>query len=481
MRRRERAVIGAGVAAALWFTATLSASDAMPGSLREVIVVFKTHFDLGYTDMASNVVQRYRTTMIDDALGVVEANRNLPSDQQFVWTLAGWPLAKILEHWPGQNPERQRAVMAAFQQGRFVTHALPFTTHTELLELEDLVRGLGYASRLSRDAGLPLPRDAKMTDVPSHSWILPTLLKHAGVDFLHLGCNAASRSPRVPQLFLWEGPDGSRLLTMYTAESYGTGLVPPPDWPYRTWLALIHTGDNHGPPRPDEVKSLLDEARAKLPGIKVRIGRLSDFADGILGENVPVPVVRGDMPDTWIHGPMSDPQGASLARRIRPEIASTEALNTLLSCWAVETTPATPTIARAYEQSLLYGEHTWGGAYWWIYGNYRAHYGEAWREERAVGRFDRIESSWEEHTAYIKSCETIVQPCFKDQMERLARSVDVRGARFVVFNPLPWARHGQVVVASGRAGIHGVRPVDGGAVNSRQSMNPVLRALVFRA
>ena len=108
-----------------------------------------------------------------------------------------------------------------------MVHALPFTTHTELLEPEDLVRGLGFSSRLSREAGLPLPRDAKMTDVPCHSWIMPTLLRHAGVDFLHLGCNAASSSPRVPRLFWWEGPDGSRLLTMYTAESYGTGLVPP--------------------------------------------------------------------------------------------------------------------------------------------------------------------------------------------------------------------------------------------------------------
>jgi hypothetical protein len=210
------------------------------------------------------------------------------------------------------------------------------------------------------------------------------------------------------------------------------------------------------------VKSLLDEARAKLPGVKVRIGRLSDFADGILGEKVAVPVVRGDMPDTWIHGPMSDPQGASLARRIRPEIAATEALNTLLSGWTVEAPPATPTIARAYEQSLLYGEHTWGGAYWWIYGNYRAHYGEAWREERAAGRFERIESSWAEHTAYIKAAETILEPCFKDQMAMLARSVDVEGGRFVVFNPLPWKRDGQVVVASGRTGIQGVKPVGGG-------------------
>ena len=115
-------------------------------AVEQVIVVFKTHFDIGYTDMASNVVQRYRTTMIDQALEVVDANRTLPPEQQFVWTLPGWPLAKILEDWPGQTVGRQQRLTRAFQEGRFVTHALPFTTHTELLEPEDLVRGLGYAS-----------------------------------------------------------------------------------------------------------------------------------------------------------------------------------------------------------------------------------------------------------------------------------------------------------------------------------------------
>ena len=44
-----------------------------------VVVVFKTHFDIGYTDLASNVVQRYRTRMIDDALQVVDRSRALPS------------------------------------------------------------------------------------------------------------------------------------------------------------------------------------------------------------------------------------------------------------------------------------------------------------------------------------------------------------------------------------------------------------------
>ena len=259
------------------------------GQLDQVILVFKTHFDIGYTDMAKNVVERYRTTMIDQALEVCDRNRDLPPELQFAWTLPGWPMSQIMADWPGQTPARKQRIEQALKAGRFVVHGLPFTTHTELLEPEDLVRGLGFASGVSRAVDIALPRDAKMTDVPCHSWIMPTLLRHAGIEFLHLGCNAASRSPQVPLLFWWEGPDGSRLLTMYAAEGYGTGLMPPENWPYRTWLALIHTGDNHGPPKPEEVSQLLAEAKVKLPGIQVRIGRLSDFADAIVAENTRYP------------------------------------------------------------------------------------------------------------------------------------------------------------------------------------------------
>jgi hypothetical protein len=435
------------------------AAEPSGGGVRQVIIAFKTHFDIGYTEMASNVVQRYRTTMIDDALKVVDQNRSLPAAQQFVWTIPGWPATQVLEDWPGQLPERQQRIRQAFKEGRFVVHGLPFSIHTELFEPEDLVRGLGYSARLARGLGLELPRDAKMTDVPCHSWILPTLLRHAGVDFLHLGCNAACRSPQVPTLFWWEGPDGSRLLTMYSAAGYGTGLAPPEDWPCQTWLALIHTGDNHGPPRPEEVAKVLAEARQTLPGVKVRIGRLSDFADAIRAEAPAIPVVRGDMPDTWIHGPMCDPAGARLARNLRPLLGVAEGLETELAAWGIGLPGAPgPALAAAREQSLLYGEHTWGGALGWVV-KYSQHtdywYGGAWKEQRAAGRFQKLEASWAEHSAYIRKARDLAQPVLDQELSLLARSVNVPGERVVVFNPLPWKRDGLVSLlgVGPRAGV----------------------------
>jgi alpha-mannosidase len=453
--------------------------DAGPApNVREVIIVFKTHFDIGYTDLASNVVKRYQTSMIDDAMTVVDQYRALPPDRQFVWTLPGWPLKKIMENWDGQTQQRQGLVLEAFRKGRFAVHALPFTTHTELLEPEDLVRGMGFASQLSRQGGLPLPRDAKMTDVPSHCWILPTLLHYAGVEFLHLGCNAASSSPRVPVLFWWEGPDGSRLLTMYSAAGYGTGLLPPPEWPYRTWLALYNSGDNEGPPKPEDVRKIFEEASRELPGVKVRIGRLSDFADSLLAEKPNIPVLRGDMPDTWIHGPYSDPIGGGLARRVRPLIGTSDTLGLLLKLWGIPADDPRGLVAKAYEQSLLYGEHTWGGSLHWVteYGEkINWGYGKTWKDDLAAGRFKRLEESWEEHSAYIRKVQDIVAPVLATEIRLLAESVRADKQRIVVFNPLPWKRNGIVQVEHFSVPIEALQPAEGGPVVPVQTEASLVR------
>jgi alpha-mannosidase len=427
-----------------------TAEESNPGNnqpkyspnVKQIIIVFKTHFDIGYTDLARNVINDYRTTMIDRTLAVIDQNRDLPRDQQFVWTIPGWPMSQVL--WPGQDPQRRQIIEQALRGGNLAIHGLPFTTHTETLELEDLVRGLGFSSRIARQYSLELPRDGKMTDVCGHTWVMPTLLKHAGIDFFHIGANAANQKARVPNLFWWEGPDGSRVLTMYSGE-YGTSVLPPPDWPHATWLALLSTLDNVGPPSPEYIRQTLDTIHNEAPNVKVKIGRLSDFSDALRAENPDLPVVRGDLSDVWIHGPMSAPVGCKIARNTRPRIAVTESLATLSQIWGLNEPDPTETIARAYEKSLLYGEHTWGLATQ----NYvRLAYGpKAWDELLTNGLPDNYrlcEESYDEHETYIKDAQSLIEPVLAAELLALAKNVNIDGSRIVVFNPLPWKRTGLV-------------------------------------
>lgn len=407
---------------------------------KEIVVVFKTHYDIGYTDLVTNVLTRYRTTFVDNAMKIIDDSQSLPADRQFVWTIPGWPLQQML--WPGQTPERREEIVRALKSGRLALHALSFNTQTEGLDLEDLVRGMIFSTELSRENGLPIPRAAKMTDVPEHTWVMPTLLKHAGVDFFQIGCNGGSAAMHVPLLFWWEGPDGSRLLTCYST-NYGTQLIPPDDWPYRTWLALIMAGDNHGPPTQEDVDKLLNQAAQELPGVKIKFGRLEDFYDAIIAEKAKIPVVRGDMPDTWIHGYESMPIETKLGCDVRPQESALGVLDTQLRAIGVNPPPLGSSLAGAYENSLLYGEHTFGmdsvKAPGWLYG-------EDWKQTRAAGKYARFEKSFNDKRDYIHAVADIVTNALNARMQLLAQNVNRSGPRVVVFNPLPWTRSDNVTV-----------------------------------
>ena len=67
-------------------------------------------------------------------------------------------------------------------------HALPYTTHTEAAGLEEFIRGLHYAQQLSAMFGKKYI-SAKMTDVPGHTSMLPSLLAKAGINVLTVNQN----------------------------------------------------------------------------------------------------------------------------------------------------------------------------------------------------------------------------------------------------------------------------------------------------
>ncbi len=307
--------------------------------LDEIIVVYKTHFDIGFTHPAPEIVNTYRTEMIDKALNVIEESNSWPEEKRFSWTIPSWVAYQIL--WEGQDSTRLSKIVNAIKSGRLVVHGLPVTVHTESLDLEDVVFALAFNKNVSKKMGIPMSRSGKMTDVPSHSWIWPTVLKHAGMDFLHIGVNPVNERPNVPLLYKWEGPDGSQLLTMHSQGygsdvEFGHGIYPPVDWPFRHWLAMIVSTDNAGPPQTSEVESLLNEVHKNMPGVKVRFGKMEDFADAILEEEREgkrIPVIRQDMPDCWIHGVGTMPVMDSLAHSTRSRIVTAKVLDSNLRMW----------------------------------------------------------------------------------------------------------------------------------------------------
>jgi hypothetical protein len=438
--------------------------DTRNNQVTDIVVVFKMHVDIGYTNWAEGVLQKYSSEMLEETLQSLDKTSDLPKSEQFVWTIPGWPLKYMLEN---SSPDKSEKLGKAIQEGRIVPHALPVTFETEASDLESLVRGLSFTSEINKKYDLPEARDAKLTDVPSHSWALPTVLKNAGVDFLHLGCNPGSASPEVPVLFWWQGPDSTRLLTFYWAEYYGSGILPPKDWPHKTWLAMIHTHENTGAPSPEEVAELLKTAKEKMPGVNIKIGRLSDFYDLLMKEDPELPVIRGDMPDTWIHGYLSKPRETKLSKYLQRETYNTEILNTQLNQWTGKSNSIKSYIDDAVENMVLYDEHTFGIAM--SHGNqHHWTYDDAFKINKSLGYYDYAESSWEEKANRIWAAERILVPVRNQTLKDLAASVDVEGKRIVIYNPLPWPRSGRVTMFAGvyqkNFKIYGLRDPESGTL-----------------
>jgi hypothetical protein len=56
---------------------TLAAAPATTGpALQEIVIVYKTHFDIGYTQLARHVCHQYRTEMADKVLEAIDRNAN---------------------------------------------------------------------------------------------------------------------------------------------------------------------------------------------------------------------------------------------------------------------------------------------------------------------------------------------------------------------------------------------------------------------
>ena len=384
---------------------------------------------------------------------VMDKTKDLPPEQQFIWTEPGWLMSKTLDDWEGQSPERRKRLDEYRQAGKLQFHALPFTLESDICEPEEMARGFIFASNLARKYHVPLPRSGKMTDVPSHGGALATVLAQGGVQFAHIGCNWPSPYVSTPGLFWWEGPDGSRVLTFYTSQ-YGTAtgfggpsgrfignnFLPCPGWPYRVWPAIIVTIDNSGPPSVEVIKKCLDEARRRLPGVKIRMGTLDDFAAAILEEKPDLPVVKGEMPDSWIHGVLCDPGGVRLYRSVRPQLASAEALHTQLNLWGAAQPAIAKEVAQAYEYLLLYGEHTYGVP------PAIGQYGEAFQKTDPNVIANNYEAAWEEKVDYVRAACKITRGIADANFKTLANNVKASLGAAIVYNPLPWSRSGFVEV-----------------------------------
>lgn len=366
--------------------------SALDGAATVVHVVAKTHLDLGFTALASEVEERYLTELFPRALATAAALRQRGGPERLVWTTGSWILHRAL-HDP--DPVRARAVAEGVQRGDLAWHALAVTTHTELMDAALMETNLSISSELDALVGRAGSQRstvaAKLTDVPGHTRAMVAPLAAAGVTFLHIGVNPAWPVPDVPPVFRWKDPDGAEVVVAYQAGGYG-GIVDVPGCDHV--LAFLHTGDNQGPPTPTQVLEAHQGLRHRFPGAEVRASTLSDFARALTGSGAVdgLPVVTAEIGDPWLFGTASDPAKLARFRHLLRRRTRLRAQGTDLD----------PEVDRTL---LLVTEHTWGLDQKEALPD-TTHWDRAGLAQlRSTAAAQRFESSWAEQRAYLDRVE----------------------------------------------------------------------------
>jgi hypothetical protein len=309
-----------------------------------VHVIFKTHLDIGFTDLAEKVTEQYIHSYIPKAIELAESLEKEDTSVGFVWTTGSWLIQEYLKQ---ANNEEKRKMEAAIQKGFITWHGLPFTTHTELMDAELFKYGLSIAKRLDGKYGKETS-SAKMTDVPGHTKAVIPYLASNGIRYLHIGVNPASKVPSVPSIFVWKGKDESEVIVNY-ADNYGDvlrldGL--------NEVMVFAHTGDNCGPPSIDDIKAEFARLQERFPNAVIKASTMDEFAEKLQDFKHNIPVVHEEIGDSWIHGVATDPK----------KVAKYRELLRLRNVWVSQ--GKLDVNSEEYTQFsdwlLLIPEHTWG-------------------------------------------------------------------------------------------------------------------------
>src|SRR5437763_593091 len=360
--------------------------------------IASSHTDLGLTDLRERCVELHRRNL-DAALA------RLPTHPEFRWT-AECALPAV-SYGDNRAPGAGDALVRAIRDGKIGFTALFANLLTGLLDHETMARAAWPAGLFAREHGLGYAA-ALIADVPGQTLTFPTLLAASGVRYLASGVNPERAVPLLspaaaaaaqltgewtayPQLYWWEGPEGSRVLH-WRSDRYADGprfgfdtgaaemahhltdwllsdpVLAAPGYPYD--VALLWGATPANGLVDERVIANVAELNQRYAYPRLLAARPEDFFREVERRYGPkLPVRRGDT------GCYREDGAASTARelaRYRAAQLSARAAE-LLALWDEKTEPpssgASERIERRAEQRrqmwrdlLLFGEHTWGAA-----------------------------------------------------------------------------------------------------------------------
>src|SRR5919204_5724551 len=410
------------------------------------------HTDVGYTDLQERALEIHRKNL-DLALGRLASHR----DFHFAAECA----LQVLSYLENRSSEAGDALLQAIRDGKVGWQALFANMLTGLLDHETFARLIWPAGKLARERGLTFVT-AQITDVPGQTATFPMVLAASGVKYLASGANPERAVPLLPasgatgtvypQLYYWEGPDGSRVLH-WRAHHYGDGaklrfdaspdemarrltdwLLNHPallatDWPYDT--ALLYGADwQDNAPLKEAMVTNVEEFGRRYLFPRILAARPEDFFRDVERRYGPrIPVRRGDTGTYWEDGAASTAAALATFRAAQLTARASE----ILALWDDRVTPHDADAmqdrrervldrAQMWRDLLLFGEHTWGADV---------------SVSSPASR--QTVAQWEYKKRFIDAGAAAARSQLREGLVRLGRATRVGRGR-IVFNAGSWER-----------------------------------------
>src|SRR5581483_7663318 len=293
-------------------------ADQRTGTIHRIFVLCHSHLDIGFTRPPDEVARGYK----DNIDGAIQLTKENPD---FRWTIES---AWMLEEWLRRTPEN--ALVAELggmlRDGRMGLGMAFANMHSGLMSAEESNRLCYLGEQFRRRFQAP-STVAFANDVPGFTWALPRVLAGSGVKRLVLGLNlfigggnnlGVGKDP-----FYWVGPDGSRVITYFTYDSYVEGLrwklgrnatfeefernVPrrlawleKNGYQYDTYLLMASPGDNIHPMGAFHILQRMREWNRKHPDLPMRMVTADEYFDYLASKyGDQFPTASGDAAGYW--------------------------------------------------------------------------------------------------------------------------------------------------------------------------------------
>ncbi len=414
----------------------------------EVHMIPIAHHDFGYTHTIEKVLDRY-AGFYDNILRFCEETEDWPFESQFRYMVEeSWSIQYFVEN----RPEEVVQKLAKYAgEGRIEIPALFGNEISALCSHEELIRLMYPSFRLKRQYGIPI-RTASITDIPGLSWGLPTVLAGAGVKYFFAGLptyfewgrsdihtfwdeSAILRRGR-PDAFRWQGPDGESVLVFYQG-SYGCwspssyedaldslpGMLTSMEEGGCPFSVIRYGGYGCGDNTPPDIRvsHIVREWNNHWAYPKLFVGTNAMFFESLEKECNSLRTFKGELPHTdYVVGANSSAKETGINRITHAKLHTAEKFASIASLVSDYSYPVED-VREAYDNLLLYDEHTWGMAH-------------------QIGEVQ--DWNWSDKSRCAYKAAGLTQSILSGSLNRIADEIELpdEDSHIVVFNSLSFQR-----------------------------------------